>query len=196
MIQRPRCCARTNSCGQDPRGAKRQYARGVTLRADPWIVQPHEGLTMDLGFTQLRVLLSADDTRGAFALTEQPLEAGALAGPLHSHANEDGFIYVLAGRIGAQIADEEFEAGPRSVILVPRGVDHTFWNPTSQSAAVLELFSPAGLEAWFEELAALRAAEPPDIVAILESARSHGTELHLDSLPNLLERHGLHLPGL
>ena len=45
---------------------------------------------MNLGFTQLRVLLSADDTRGAFALTEQPLEAGALAGPLHSHANEDG----------------------------------------------------------------------------------------------------------
>ena len=168
----------------------------MTLRAHPWIVHPHEGLTLDLGYTQLRVLLSAADTRGAFALTEQPLEAGSLAGPLHSHANEDGFIYVLSGRIGAQVADETFEVGPGSVILVPSGVDHTFWNPTSESAAVLELFAPAGLEAWFEEIATLGAQEPPDVQAIIESARKHGTELHLDSLPDLLERHGLHLPGL
>ena len=74
---------------------------------------------MNLGYTRWRLLLSSEDTDGAFALTEQPLEAGALAGPLHTHANEDGFIYVLSGRIGAQVAQKAVEIGPGGVIMVP-----------------------------------------------------------------------------
>jgi hypothetical protein len=64
----------------------------MTLRPNTSVVHSHEGLTMGLGYTRLRLLLSGEDTNGAFALTEQPLEGGALAGPLHTHANEDGFI--------------------------------------------------------------------------------------------------------
>lgn len=151
---------------------------------------------MDLGYTRLRLLLTGEDTDGAFALTEQPLEAGALAGPLHTHANEDGFIYVLAGRIGAQMADVTVEVARGGVITVPRGVRHTFWNPTGEIATVLELFSPAGLEGWFRELARLVAAPEPDVDAIVASARRHGTDLDLESIPELLELHDLHLPGL
>ena len=123
----------------------------MTLRAEANVVQPHEGLSLDLGYTRLRVVLSGEETDGAFALTQQPLEAGALAGPLHTHANEDGFIYVLAGRIGAQVGDDIVEVAQGGVIRVRRGVAHTFWNSTAQQAAVLELFSPAGLERWFHD---------------------------------------------
>jgi uncharacterized cupin superfamily protein len=168
----------------------------MTLRAEANVVQPHEGLSLDLGYTRLRVVLSGEETDGAFALTEQPLEAGALAGPLHTHANADGFIYVLAGRIGAQVGDDTVEVAQGGVIRVRRGVAHTFWNSTAQQAAVLELFSPAGLERWFHELAQLVAAKEPDIPAIVASADRHGTELDLESIPGLLERHGLYLPGL
>ncbi len=160
------------------------------------MVQPHEGFSLDLGYTRLRVVLTAQQTRGAFVLTEQPLEARALAGPAHTHAGEDGFIYVVNGRIGAQLGDETVEVDRGGVIVVPRGVKHTFWNPTDESAAVLELFSPPGLEDWFQELARLVDTDPPDIEAIVRSAHDHGTELDLESLPGLLERHGLHLPGL
>lgn len=168
----------------------------MTSRSDPHVVRQHEGLSLHLGYTRLRVVLSGEETRGAFALTEQPLEGGALAGPLHTHADEDGFIYVLSGRLGAQVADDTVEAGAGETILVPRGVKHTFWNPTATEATALELFSPAGLEGWFQELAKLIATGSPDVDAIIGSARRHGTELDLDSLPDLLERHGLHLPGL
>jgi hypothetical protein len=75
-------------------------------------------------------------------------------------------------------------------------VKHTFWNPTAQQATVLEFFSPAGLELWFDELAKLVAAKEPDVQAIIDSGHRHGTELDLGSLPGLLEQHGLHLPGL
>lgn len=168
----------------------------MTLRPGGQVVPAHEGLTLELGYTRLRVVLAAEQTRGAFVLTEQPLEARALAGPAHTHAHEDGFIYVLSGRIGAQLGDEAVEIDRGGAIVVPRGLKHTFWNPTEEPAAVLELFSPAGLEGWFQELAGLVDADPPDLESIIASARDHGTELDLESLPELLERHGLHLPEL
>jgi mannose-6-phosphate isomerase-like protein (cupin superfamily) len=168
----------------------------MTLRANPYVLQPREGAVLDVGYTRLRLVLSADDTNGAFALTEQPLEAQALAGPLHTHANEDGFIYVLSGRLGAQVDEVTVEVGRCGVVLIPRGVKHTFWNPTATEAVALEFFAPAGLERWFAELAELVKEATPDIDAIVASARRHGTELYLDSLPDLLGEHGLHLPGL
>jgi quercetin dioxygenase-like cupin family protein len=168
----------------------------MTLRANPYAVHPHEGASLDVGYTRLRVLLSGEDTNGAFALTEQPLAARALAGPLHSHANENGFIYVVAGRLGAQVDQTTVELASGGVVLVPRGVKHTFWNPTDTEAVALELFAPAGLERWFGDLAELVSAALPDVDAIIASARRHGTELYLESLPDLLERHGLHLTGL
>jgi len=168
----------------------------MTVRANPYVLHPHEGASFDVGYTRLRVLLSGEDTNGAFALTEQPLEARALAGPLHSHANEDGFIYVVSGHLGAQVDQTTVELGPGGVVLVPRGVKHTFWNPTDTEAVALELFAPAGLERWFADLAELVTAAVPDVDAIIASARRHGTELYLESLPNLLGRHGLHLAGL
>ena len=168
----------------------------MTLRANPYVLHPHEGALLDVGYTRLRLLLSADDTNGAFALTEQPLEARALAGPLHTHANEDGFIYVLSGRLGAQVGEMTIEVEPAGLVLIPRGTKHTVWNPTAKEAVALEFFAPAGLERWFGELAELVTESVPDVDAIIASARRHGTELDLESLPDLLEQHGLHLPGL
>src|ERR1700731_3385873 len=99
----------------------------MTLRANPYVIQPHEGPLLDVGYTRLRLLLSAEDTNGAFALTEQPLEPRALAGPLHTHANEYGFIFVLSGRLGAQVDEMTVEVGPCGVVLIPRGVNAPFW---------------------------------------------------------------------
>jgi len=42
----------------------------MTLRADPNVVQPHECALVNRGYTRLRLLLSSEDTDGAFALTE------------------------------------------------------------------------------------------------------------------------------
>ena len=115
-------------------------------------------------------MVGAALTNGAFAVTEQPPEARALAGPLHTHANEDGVIFVLSGRLGAQVDDTTVEVGPRGVVLVPRGAKHTFWNPTATEAVALEFFAPAGLEQWFAELAELVTEAVPDVDAVVASA--------------------------
>ena len=154
---------------------------------------PEDGTSLDFGFSSLRILLRAEETAGAFGLTEQPLEPGALAGPLHSHANETSFFYVVEGRVGIQVGDWVVSAEPRSTVSVPPGTRHTFWNPGDVPARVLELFTPAGFERWFEELAGL-IGEAPDLDAVVASARRYGTEMDFDTLPGLMERHGLHFP--
>lgn len=94
-------------------------------------------------------MLARDDTGGTFAMSQQALQPRALAGPLHRHANEAGFIYVLAGLVGAQVDDAVVRAEPGTTVIVPRGASHTFWNETDSRAEVLEIFTPAGLEGWF-----------------------------------------------
>ncbi|MHB8463688.1 MAG: cupin domain-containing protein [Acidimicrobiales bacterium] len=157
---------------------------------------PNEGRLFHLGFSEVRIVLSGDDTAGAFAMSQQPLAPRALAGPLHSHANEEGFIYVLSGRIGAHVDGAVVMADEGATVIVPRGVTHTFWNDTDAPASVLELFTPAGLEGWFRELAEIVAAGTYDLDTIVESGRRHGTELDLDSLQPLLDAYHLQLPGL
>jgi len=110
--------------------------------------------------------------------------------------NEDGFIYVVQGQIGAQIGERVVHADEGATVIVPKGTRHTFWNATDAPADVLELFTPAGLEGWFLELAEIVASGSFDVADITESGRRFGTELDLDSLEPLLSTHGLLLPGL
>ncbi len=101
-----------------------------------------EGNILGLGFTQVRLVLTGADTGGAFAVSQQPLQPRAPAGPLHSHSNEDGFIYVVRGRIGAQLDARVVQADEGATVMVPKGMRHTFWNPTEDGAEVLELSRP------------------------------------------------------
>jgi quercetin dioxygenase-like cupin family protein len=157
---------------------------------------PDDGHLLGLGFTQVRLVLTGKDTGGAFAVSQQPLQPRTLAGPLHRHTHEDGFIYVMRGRIGAQLDERVVYADEGATIMVPKGLRHTFWNPTDTPSEVLELFTPAGLEGWFIELAEIVASGSFDIADIVESGRRFGTEFDLDSLEPLLSAHALLLPGL
>jgi DNA-binding FrmR family transcriptional regulator/mannose-6-phosphate isomerase-like protein (cupin superfamily) len=151
------------------------------------ILRPDDGQTLDFGFSSLRIVLRSEDTGGAFGLMEQPLEPGALAGPLHLHANEISFFYVLDGEICVQVGDDVVRAGPRSTVPVPAGLRHTFWNPGTVLARALEFFAPGGFERWFAELAGFMAGGTPDLEGIVQSARHFGTDMDFDSLPLLIE---------
>ncbi len=164
------------------------------LARDP-LRKESEGGLFDLGFAEVRIVISGDETGGAFAMSQQALLPRALAGPLHRHANEAGFIYVIEGVIGAEVDGRVVRAEPGDSVLVPRDADHTFWNETDSRADVLELFTPAGLEHWFGELAEIVAAGSFDLDTIVESGRRFGTELDLESIQPLIDKHHLVFPG-
>ena len=106
-----------------------------------------------------RFLIDGEDTGGRFAVVRHLFPPRTLAAPLHRHHREDEFTYVLSGRVGAVLGDDEVVAGPGDVVVKPRDQWHTYWNAGDEPAAVLDLVSPAGLEQFFRRLNAL--TEPP-----------------------------------
>ena len=157
------------------------------------LLGPDAGRSVLMGGLGARLMVDAETARGGFALVEHPIAPRALAAPLHRHANEDEYSYVLEGRVGVQLGDETLEAGPGDLVLKPRGQWHAFWNPGDEPARVLEIISPAGFERYFEEIAPLlppNRAEP-DVAALAQVRARYGLEMDPDSIGPLVERHGL-----
>lgn len=131
-----------------------------------------------------------------FSIVEHPIEPGVLAAPPHTHTNEDEFSFVLEGEIGVRIGDEEFRATEGGCVSKPRGVPHTFWNPGTDPATVIEIISPAGFEAYFDELEELLSTgEEPDLNELGALGERYGLTYHMELVPELVERHDVQLPG-
>ena len=110
--------------------------------------------------------IEGHETGGAFSVVEHPVEPRTLVVP-HVHEREDEYSDVLEGEIGARIGEQELTVGPGAYVLKPRGIPHTFWNPTDRPARLLEIISPAGFEMFFREWAALLTNPgEPDLTAM------------------------------
>ena len=156
-------------------------------------IGPDEGERVSLYALGVRFMLDADGSGGRFSLVEHPLPPRALGSPVHTHRNEDEYTYVLRGRVGVQLGDEELVAGAGELILKPRGVRHAFWNAGDEPATMLEIISPAGFEGYFRELAPVLAAPVRDDARVAEIARRYGLEIDFATVPVLAQRHGLRM---
>ena len=136
-----------------------------------------------------RFMVGGGDSGGGFALVEHLLAPRALAAPLHIHTREDEYSYVLAGRVGALLGDDEIVAEAGHLIFKPRGAWHTFWNAGDEPARVLEIISPAGLDELFRELGTLGEALDPETMAPL--AARYGAQVDFERTRPIVQRHGL-----
>lgn len=157
------------------------------------VLRASEGDSVRLLALGVRFLIDGQATGGRFSLVEHPLSARALGAPLHTHAREDEYSFVLEGRLGVQLGEEVLEAGPGDLVMKPRGIPHTFWNAGEEPLRLLEIISPAGFEDYFRDLAPLLAAMPRDDAAIAAVRERYDLDLDVSSPPRLAERHGLRL---
>ena len=159
-----------------------------------YLINRGEGDTVSLGGMGVVFKVSSEHTGGAFAVVEHPLRPGALAGPPHTHANEDEIMLVLEGTVGVEIGNEVFQATPGTYILKPRGIPHTFWNAGEEPARVQEIITPAGFEAYFREVAEiLTPGTPPDTDRLTEVATKYGLTLHMERLEDVMTTYGVGL---
>jgi quercetin dioxygenase-like cupin family protein len=119
------------------------------------VVGPRDGRAGFLGSIGVRFMIDGEEAGDRFSLVEHPLYARALAAPLHRHAREDEYSYVVEGQVGALLGEEVVIGGPGDLIFKPRNQWHTFWNAGDQPARLLEIISPAGFERFFAELVEL-----------------------------------------
>jgi mannose-6-phosphate isomerase-like protein (cupin superfamily) len=141
----------------------------------------------------LRFMVDGAESGGGFSLVEHPMSARALGAPLHRHAREDEYSFVLEGRIGALIGDDVVTGGPGDLIFKPRNHWHTFWNAGDAPARILEIISPAGFERYFSELVALGGSRNASPQALRALGERYGLEVNPQSIPQLLERFTLRL---
>jgi quercetin dioxygenase-like cupin family protein len=158
------------------------------------VLGPQDGKAGMLGSIGVRFMIGGDESGGGFSLVEHPMPPRRLAAPMHRHANEDEYSYVLEGRVGAKLGDEVVYGEPGDLIFKPRNQWHTFWNAGDEPARILEIISPAGFEQFFAEVVAMPADAPPsDPQQRGARAARYGLEFDFDSVPGLLEEHGLTL---
>jgi mannose-6-phosphate isomerase-like protein (cupin superfamily) len=136
-----------------------------------------------------RFMIDSKDTGGRLSVVEHTLPPHVLAGPLHHHSREDEYSYVLEGRLGALLGDQEVFAGPGDLVFKPRGQWHTFWNPGDEPTRILEVIAPAGLEDLFRELGAPGVEmEPASLPAL---AARYGCQVDFEGTATILGQHGL-----
>ena len=136
-----------------------------------------------------RFMIDSKDTGGRLSVVEHTLPPHVLAGPLHHHSREDEYSYVLEGRLGALLGDQEVFAGPGDLVFKPRGQWHTFWNPGDEPTRILELITPAGLEDLFRELGARGVEMDPASLPAL--AARYGCQVDFEGTATILGQHGL-----
>ena len=107
------------------------------------------------GPAERRVLAQGDDTAGAYAVTEYADVLWRVPLPPHVHDGVDEALYVAAGEIEVSAGDQRIRATPGTFVFIPRGTHHCFQNIGDQPARILVMFSPAGMERFFERLAEL-----------------------------------------
>lgn len=78
-----------------------------------------------------------------FVLVQWAAEVGEhWIAPLHVHHDDDEAWYVLRGKLGFRVGEDEFEVGPGSAVLARRGTPHTYWNAGDVEAEYVLVMSP------------------------------------------------------
>ena len=123
-----------------------------TTQIKPVVQTRDQAATQTVLGGSIAVRLRAADTDGQLGLVEQVVPGGYPGPAMHVHPDFDEIFYVIEGKLGFRVGDRAYEAGPGTVAFMPRGTPHTFANPAQVPARSLVLVTPAGFEAYFEQL--------------------------------------------
>ena len=122
-----------------------------------------------------QILADADLTGGDLDVVVETRMA--LGGPRrHVHRDRTEAFLVLDGRYRFWRGEEELELEPGGFVLVPRGTAHRFITLEAPSRTLI-VVAPAGLAAFFREMAARIAAGETPAAAMAELAT------RFDSMP-------------
>jgi len=131
-----------------------------------------------IGQLAIRFVVEGDESRGAVAMFEFDVPAGAKVPIANSHDGYEETIYGLEGVLTWTVEQTPTDVGPGEALFIPRGVVHRFDNTHDTDAKMLAIVTPGILgPAYFREIAAVvkaAAGGPPDPAALAEVMRRHG----------------------
>jgi quercetin dioxygenase-like cupin family protein len=141
----------------------------------PFVLQPGEGRDIDMGNFRMSLKASGQETADAFSLleAEEPPNFGP---PMHIHHDAAEAFYVVSGEYRIFIGDEEHVCPAGSFIYIPAGAPHGF-RVVAAPSRKLNIYAPAAMVGYFDELAAAIARNEMDDDTLAEIARRYGMEV-------------------
>ena len=140
------------------------------VESQPFFVPPHSGQ----GFGVTHKLTGAQ-TGGAYYLFEARF-APESGNRLHIHRREDEVGYVVEGALEIRLAERTVMVEVGGVGHLPKNVPHALRNPLKTPSRYLFMAIPAGLDQWFDALAAARRAGTLDDARYRQLSRDYGIE--------------------
>jgi mannose-6-phosphate isomerase-like protein (cupin superfamily) len=125
----------------------------MTSMSEPFIVLKDQEPPLDLGTFQVSVLATAEQTAGQFSVLQTRDEPPGFGPPLHLHRDAAEAFFILQGEYLMFLEDRQQLCPPGSFAYVPAGTPHTFKVTSTAPGTKLNLFSPAAMVGFFEELA-------------------------------------------
>ncbi len=145
------------------------------------VVEPGTGHSVPfLDGSVMSFLARGSDTNNLVSFWEFTLPAGGQGPPPHVHHGHDEIFYVVEGDLTVFTDGEPLGAGTGSLVIVPKGAQHTFSNPGSTQMRMVGTFSPARFENYFDELAEeieKHAGRRPDPSVIATLYANYDSEL-------------------
>jgi quercetin dioxygenase-like cupin family protein len=118
----------------------------------PITTGPKEGKSISVIGDTYRILVSGNQTDGAFAVIDMLIPPGGGPGP-HAHANFNESFFIVDGEIEVKSEMGNYVASKGAFVSIPKGgVVHSFKNTTGNVAHLLCTVVPAGMEEFFEEI--------------------------------------------
>lgn len=134
---------------------------------------------------RITYLITGAETEGAFFMAEVSVAPGG-GPPPHVHSREDESFYVQRGTLAVRVGEKALNVSVGDFVHLPRGVPHSFRNVGDETATMLMVVTPAGLENYFAEtfFPAADVADIPDITQAViaravKAAPEYGLELLL-----------------
>jgi quercetin dioxygenase-like cupin family protein len=164
-------------------------ARNFTLAQSDDPNLPHIGVVGDT----YTILVTGKDTAGHYALIDMHILPGG--GPPHHRHDFEEMFSVLEGEIEATLRGKQRIIRAGETINIPANAPHQFQNKSRQSARMLALCSPAGLEEFFREVGvpvATRTTPPPPLdeaaqAAFVAKAKALAPKYRIELLPPQLQ---------
>jgi mannose-6-phosphate isomerase-like protein (cupin superfamily) len=132
------------------------------------------------------IRVSGKDTGGKYCLIELTVPPGLpLGAPPHIHHDADETVYVLEGSGRYHVGDQTVDVSTGAVLHFPRGTLEWFENTGKSPLKVAVMYSPAGIEKFFAEVAEPAATRtvppppegPPDLERLVAVAKKYKLEI-------------------
>jgi mannose-6-phosphate isomerase-like protein (cupin superfamily) len=140
----------------------------------PAIVTPKQALSIKPFGLDMDVLLTTEATGGATSVIMAWHKPGE-GPPDHVHYKQEEILFIIEGLYEVTVGDETAQAGPGSIVFIPRNIVHRFKNVGFVTGRMLGWSLPGGQDRYLKAISELAAGGSFTSEKVIEISKTFDT---------------------